>query len=465
VRATLSLGADVRIEISRSSARAIKHGERVVLESAAPRIVPALRRLAEGRYTYEQLSSEASAEGGVAGLRVFHESLSRLIARGWLAHRVGPVRAPVLTAIPLTNECPLVVTRSPESPRLSRFAFVRRDGLQIILESPTAAAQVVLHDWRAMLIVWTLAAPVDTAQTARCGVRTEVRRAVIDLLWSTGFLTVLDHEGSGKDERASLSSWEFHDLLFHSRTRLGRNRSPYGVRAATTRKTPVRVSMKERDPEPRLPLPRANLVRLRRADWTLTRALENRRSARLHGAAPITRRELGEFLYRSAAARTSAGGGRNRRVYPGGGAVYPLELYLVVRRCRGLTAGFYRYDSRDHDLLHVSDLTDDVRALLGGAAQAARAAAPQVLVVIAARFPLMSRKYASISYALILKEAGTLLQTMCLVATAMGLAACAIGGGDADVFARAARRDYYEEGSVAELILGRRSRSRDQKQQ
>ena len=51
-----------------------------------------------------------------------------------------------------------------------------------------------------------------------------------------------------------------------------------------------------------------------------------------------------------------------------------------------------------------------------------------------------------------------LLQTFYLAATAMGLAPCAIGGGDADVFARAARTRYYEETSVAEFLLGRSSR-------
>jgi hypothetical protein len=39
-----------------------------------------------------------------------------------------------------------------------------------------------------------------------------------------------------------------------------------------------------------------------------------------------------------------------------------------------------------------------------------------------------------------------------LAATAMG--ACAIGGGDADLFARAAGTDYYAETSVGEFLLG-----------
>jgi hypothetical protein len=43
---------------------------------------------------------------------------------------------------------------------------------------------------------------------------------------------------------------------------------------------------------------------------------------------------------------------------------------------------------------------------------------------------------------------------MYLTATAMGLAPCAIGGGDADLFARAAGTDYCAESSVGEFLLG-----------
>jgi hypothetical protein len=43
---------------------------------------------------------------------------------------------------------------------------------------------------------------------------------------------------------------------------------------------------------------------------------------------------------------------------------------------------------------------------------------------------------------------------MYLVATAMGFAPCALGGGNSDVFAEAAGTDYYAESSVGEFVLG-----------
>ena len=82
-----------------------------------------------------------------------------------------------------------------------------------------------------------------------------------------------------------------------------------------------------------------------------------------------------------------------------------------------------------------------------------------VLSILAARFQRLAWKYASIAYALILKHVGVVYQTMYLTGTAMDLAPCALGAGDADLFARAAGTDYYEESSVGEFLLGSTKRS------
>ena len=58
------------------------------------------------------------------------------------------------------------------------------------------------------------------------------------------------------------------------------------------------------------------------------------------------------------------------------------------------------------------------------------------------------------AYAASLKNAGVLMQTLYLVATAMGLAGCALGGGDSDLFAAAAGTDYFAEPAVGEFMLG-----------
>jgi oxazoline/thiazoline dehydrogenase len=143
------------------------------------------------------------------------------------------------------------------------------------------------------------------------------------------------------------------------------------------------------------------------------------------------------------------------RPYPGGGAIYELELYLTVKACQGIPSGFYHYDPEKHVLEKISDPTEAMDALLKDAMDSTGTEEiPQVLITIAARFQRLSWKYESIAYSLMLKDVGALYQTMYLVATAMDLAPCALGGGDSDVFARAAGLDYYTETSVGEFLIG-----------
>jgi SagB-type dehydrogenase family enzyme len=133
-----------------------------------------------------------------------------------------------------------------------------------------------------------------------------------------------------------------------------------------------------------------------------------------------------------------------------------LEVYAAIQVCCPLAPGLYHYDAAGHRLIRLQGGTPEVAALLRDAAEstATHEHTLQVLLILTARFPRVAWKYESIAYALTLKHVGVLYQTMYLTATAMGLAPCAIGGGDADLFARAASTDYYAETSVGEFLLG-----------
>ncbi len=135
----------------------------------------------------------------------------------------------------------------------------------------------------------------------------------------------------------------------------------------------------------------------------------------------------------------------------------------MVNACDGLDAGLYYYDPQGHRLVRLRGCTADVEHLLRDAAASASIPAErvQVLIILASRFPRLAWKYASIAYALTLKHVGVVYQTMYLVATAMGLAPCALGGGDSDCFARAAGIEYEAETSVGEFLIGSRGRSEE----
>ncbi len=147
--------------------------------------------------------------------------------------------------------------------------------------------------------------------------------------------------------------------------------------------------------------------------------------------------------------------GYTARPYPSAGASYELELYVAVDRCEGLARGFYHYDAGAHALAPIATRAPELAALLAGAEHAMGAAAPQVLITIAARFGRVSWKYSSIAYALILKDVGVVMQTLYLMATGMGLGGCAIGSANIDLFARTTGLAFHVEGPVGQFALGR----------
>ncbi len=343
---------------------------------------------------------------------------------------------------------------------LSRFCYLRPIGGQFLLESPLSHAQLRLARGGPVALLGQLAAPSRVRELAEAahGLSAEEARALLALLASARFASPADAAGTAQiDGDDALRQWDFHDLLFHSRSRNGRHSNPAGGSFRFRGRLPPRPAVKGRAGAG-LPLPRPDLDALLRHDMPLTRALEGRASVRRYGRTPLTFPELGEFLYRVGRVKgwyDFEGVTYTRRPYPSGGASYELELYLVVRDCLGLPPGLYHYDPAGHALFPLSGPTPATDRLLFDAWTAcARAVCPEVLLVLAARFQRVSWKYESIAYATVLKDVGVLYQTMYLVATAMGLGPCALGCGDSDLFARAIGEDYYEETSVGEFMLG-----------
>ena len=212
---------------------------------------------------------------------------------------------------------------------------------------------------------------------------------------------------------------------------------------------------------------RPELRQLEREDPPLSVVMGHRRSVREYGPWPLSARQLGEFLYRVARSeheqdmviQTPHGPMPMTiapRPYPSGGALYELEFYAAIACCEGLDRGLYYYEPRGHGLIRIDQTSAELTGLFADAADSAGISKDtvQVLLILTARVPRLSWKYASIAYALILKHVGVVYQSMYLAATAMGLAPCALGCGNSDAFARAAAVDYYDETSVGEFLLG-----------
>jgi len=259
-----------------------------------------------------------------------------------------------------------------------------------------------------------------------------------------------------EDTDPTLAQWEFHDLLFHTRSRLGRHANPYGGTYRFKGRIDELPAVKPPMSQEVIALERPDLERLGRVDRPFSAVLEARRSVRQHGETPISRAQLGEFLFRAARVeKLIPQAGVSFRPSPAGGAMHELEIYPIVHRCDGLEPGLYRYDPFEHRLEILPSSRRHLDILLQMATTTSEMKQPaQVVLILAARFQRMQWKYQSMAYNVILKNVGALYQTMYLVATAMGLAPCGMGGGHSDLFAEAAGLEYLAETSVGEFIIG-----------
>jgi SagB-type dehydrogenase family enzyme len=445
---------------------------RVTLREPSDSIAAALQGLSRPGLAEVETADRLLDACGAYELTRWYFVLQRLASRGLVVRSVTDRGTPLATLVPVSPAFRLTPTANVGGRGevwLCRFAYLRRDGERLVLESPRSHARIVFDDPAAVAIVAALSTGLSLAEPpATVGILSgDALAGLLGLLADAGMLT----ERGSDEENDPLRTWEFHDLLFHARSRKGRWDAPFGATYRPDVQVSPPVAVKPEAHGERFPLVRPDLAQLRAVDPPLAAVMEERHSLRIYDERPIAIERLGEFLFRVARIReagetmleTPRGALRVEfasRPYPSGGALYELDFYVAANQCNGLPSGLYRYDGQEHCLIHVPCAPADQARLLSDAAASAGISAEsvQVLVIVTARFQRLSWKYASIAYALILKHVGVVYQSMYLAATAMDLAPCALGGGDSDLFARAAGLDYYAETSVGEFLLGSRPR-------
>jgi SagB-type dehydrogenase family enzyme len=427
------------------------------LGAAAPGTLAVLDLLAGAGGDEDALGDAAVAAEGEAALLKLQLLLRRLETGGWLERVVERGGQAVATLTPIGHEIAPVLRPLGAVPlQLSRFAHARALDGRIVVETPRASLRVTLDDPAAVAVFAALAGPVEPPGFDNAGLGADVLDAdVLRLLLRAGIAVA-----PGSEDERELAQWTFADLLFHARSRIGRHLGDYGGSFRLEgRFDPLPAVRPPIDGA--IELPRPDLNRLAQTDRPLSAVLEERRSIRVHDdARPLTVAQLGEFLYRVARVRGVWNDGHEEvvsRPYPAGGSLHELEVYPLVQLVDGLEPGLYRYEGRSHTLAPVAAPGPRTTLLLEyGRRTGVMETNPQVLLLVSARFGRMMWKYESMAYAAVLKHVGVLYQTMYLVATAMGLAPCGLGGGNADAFAAAAGTSYYDESSVGEFLLGSR---------
>lgn len=166
-------------------------------------------------------------------------------------------------------------------------------------------------------------------------------------------------------------------------------------------------------------------------------ALLERRSPTEFQNQPISHDEVAT-LVDGAAGITSEGrtDDFHRRAYPSGGALYPLELYVVVFAGEDIDPGLYHYNVRERTLerLVSGRLRDNVEFISTDLTDTA-----PLCLFLTARMERTTQKYGDRGYRYALMEAGHVMQNVCLIAEHEGLGCRPIAG-----FAEASADEFLE---------------------
>lgn len=154
-----------------------------------------------------------------------------------------------------------------------------------------------------------------------------------------------------------------------------------------------------------------------------SKLFETRRSQRVGEAdIPLTLTEISTVLGHAIAVRSDG-----KRPYPSGGALYPIEAYVIANNVEGLSSGVLHYRPSTHSLEYLVDIPNQLTII-------EQPQEPDLFDTIAAYVVLTANwnrqygKYGDFCYELALLEAGHVAQNVLLVANGTGLGSCPVAG-------------------------------------
>jgi len=108
------------------------------------------------------------------------------------------------------------------------------------------------------------------------------------------------------------------------------------------------------------------------------------------------------------------------RAVPSGGALYPAEIYLGIRKVTGIEPGIYHYNVPNHELELIipGDQTESLYQICGQQDYVRQAS---VVILISGVLQRTKRKYGERGYRYVLLDVGHLGQNIYLSCTALGL--------------------------------------------
>lgn len=162
-----------------------------------------------------------------------------------------------------------------------------------------------------------------------------------------------------------------------------------------------------------------------RGDISLEEALKRRRSVRSYLKREISVEEVSQLLW-AAQGITDRDGFRTA---PSAGALYPLELYIVVSNVCGLSKGIYRYSPSRHSLspIMVNDVYPALAAATGNQSSIEESA---VVIAFTAVYERTTKKYGERGTRYVHMEVGHAAQNVFLQSEVLNLGTVVVGAFD-----------------------------------
>lgn len=159
------------------------------------------------------------------------------------------------------------------------------------------------------------------------------------------------------------------------------------------------------------------------SDTSVEQTLLGRRSVREYKNEPLTLTEVSQLLW---AAQGITEPRRGFRTAPSAGALYPLEVYVVIGNVEGVAEGVYKYRPPEHEIVKVRD--EDVRDELTAAALGQTWVGDgSVVIVFSAVYERTTQKYGDRGIRYAHMEAGHAAQNVYLQAVSLNLGTGVVG--------------------------------------
>jgi len=159
------------------------------------------------------------------------------------------------------------------------------------------------------------------------------------------------------------------------------------------------------------------------SETSIEKALLKRRSIRTYKNEPLTLVEVSQLLW---AAQGITDSRRGFRTAPSAGALYPLEIYVVIGNVEGVTKGVYKYRPHKHELLKVKsgDVRNELTAAALGQPWVGKGA---IVIVFSAVYERTTRKYGNRGIRYVHMEVGHAAQNVYLQAVSLNLGTVVVG--------------------------------------